>query len=88
MTQLPEILAVVSRPIVMIAVGAAIYKIFKFFVSTRKAAGFSLSLTTAIFLAELGTIEMPDLWLASLFSTLAGFGILAFLFWKKCQVRI
>lgn len=87
MTQLPELIAVVLRPIVMVAVGAAIYKLFNFFVSTKKAAGFSLSLTTTIFLAELGSIQMPDLWLASLFSTLLGFGILAFFFWKKCQVR-
>lgn len=87
MSQLPDLIAVALRPIMIIGVAAVIYKIGKLLLPSKKSAVISFLLTATFFVIDLISIRIPDLRLLSAFSTLVGFGMLAFIFRKKFRLQ-
>jgi hypothetical protein len=85
--QIADLISFVVRPVIMVAVAAPIYKLSKLFVVPKKAAMTSLALTTLLFISELFSIQYLGLRLAMAISTLVGFTLLAFIFWKRVSSR-
>lgn len=83
MSQLPDLIAVALRPIMIIGVAAVIYKIGRLLLPSKKTAAISFFLTAALFVIDLISIRIPALRLLSTFSTMVGFVMLAFIFRKK-----
>lgn len=86
MSQLPDLIAVALRPIVIVGVAAIIYKIGKLFLISKKSAAISFLLTATLFVIDLISIRTPDLRFLSAFFTLVGLGMLAFIFRKKFRL--
>ncbi len=83
MSQLPDLISVALRPILMLIFAALVYKVAKLFIATNRAAILSFSSTTGLFIIELVSIQIPALQFASMLSTLVGAGLLAMIFWRK-----
>lgn len=87
MNQLADLIACAARPVMMAIVAAPIYKLGKLFVAPKKAAIFSLSLTTLLFLLELLSIQFASLRFTTAISTLVGSALLASIFWRRVASR-
>lgn len=83
MSGLPDLIAVALRPLLMVAVGAVIYRIMKLVVSRQTAARTAFIVASALFLLDLFSIGYPALRIASVFATGLGIGALALILRKR-----
>ena len=86
MTGTPDLIAVALRPVLMIAVGAIIYRGAKVVLPRYIAARLTFIGTSALFALELVSIAYPDLLIAPAVATLLGVAMLG-LFLRKRAIN-